>query len=147
MTLVKFNNGNKTTSSVLPALTDLFEPFFNDAFLSDKMVTRIPAVNISETHNDYLIELAAPGLKKDDFQLKLDRNMLMISVEQQNDRQNENGKFSKREFSYSSFVRSFALPDSADDSQIDAEYNDGILKIHIAKKEEAKSISRTINIK
>lgn len=145
MTLVKFNP-EKTNSNLLPGFSDVFQNFFNDSFLNDRMVTRVPAANISESSDHYHIELAAPGLKKDDFKLQLDDHVLSISVEQmQNDKQQERS-YSKREYSYSSFVRSFTLPESADEQQIDARYEHGILMIDIAKKEEAKSVRRQIEI-
>jgi HSP20 family protein len=146
MALVKFSP-EKKNSALLPGFNDIFESFFNDSFLSDRMVTRVPAANISETPDHFHIELAAPGLKKDDFKLKLDQNILSISVEQRMENTDEQKNFSKREYSYNSFVRSFTLPESANDDGIEAEYNDGILKINIAKKEEAKSVSRQIEVK
>src|SRR6185312_2320892 len=146
MTLVKFNP-EKRNSSLLPGFNDVFESIFNDTFFNDRMITRVPAVNISESENNYHIELAAPGLKKEDFKLNLDRNQLSISVEQSADHQDEQKNYNKREYSYSSFVRSFTLPESADDSQINATYTDGILRIDITKSEEAKMVRRQIQIK
>jgi HSP20 family protein len=146
MTLVKFNP-EKRSNSLLPGFNDVFDSIFNDTFLNDRMVARVPAANISETAENYHIELAAPGLKKEDFKLNLDRNVLSISVEQLSESSNEKKNYSKREYSYSSFVRSFTLPESADDSRIEATYTDGVLKVNIAKKEEAKSVSRQIEIK
>jgi HSP20 family protein len=91
--------------------------------------------------------LAAPGLKKEDFKLNLERNQPSISVEQ-NSEQNDNQKnYSKREYNYSLFVRSFKLPASADHGQIEASYTDGILRIDIAKREEGKAVRRQIGIK
>jgi len=145
MTLVKFND--KRSNTLLPGFNDVFESIFNDTFFNDRMITRVPAVNISESENNYHIELAAPGLKKEDFKLNLDRNQLSISVEQSADHQDEQKNYNKREYSYSSFVRSFTLPESADDSQINATYTDGILRIDIAKREEAKAVRRQIEIK
>lgn len=145
MTLVKWNNN--TNNALLPGFNDVFESIFNDTFFNDRMVTRVPAVNISESEDNYHVELAAPGLKKDDFKLNLERNILTISVEQSSNHQDSQKNYSKREYSYSSFVRSFTLPESADDSRIDASYNDGILRIDIAKREEAKMVRRQIEIK
>ena len=145
MTLVKFNN--KANNTLLPGFNDVFDSIFNDTFFSDRMVSRVPAVNISESENNYHVELAAPGLKKEDFKLNLERNQLTISVEQSSDHQDNHKNYSKREYSYSSFVRSFTLPDSADDSRIDATSTDGILRIDIAKREEAKTVRRQIEIK
>jgi HSP20 family protein len=145
MTLVKFNRNKE--NAVMPGVHDIFESIFNDTFFSDRMVSRIPAVNVSETEGHFHIELAAPGLKKEDFKLNLDRNVLNISVEQTTDRQDKQKNYNKREFSYSAFVRSFTLPESADDTAIEASYADGILRVDIAKREEARAVSRQIEIK
>jgi HSP20 family protein len=146
MNLVKFNDGKNRHLS-RTTFDDIFESFFNDSFLSDRMIARVPAVNISETEDKYHIELAAPGLKKEDFKLNLDRDILTISAEQKTEQTDNDKKYNKREYSYTSFVRSFTLPDSIDDANIEAEYTDGILKINVAKKEEAKAASRQIEIK
>lgn len=146
MSLVKFNSDRKN-NALMPGFNDIFESFFNDSFLSDRMVSRVPAVNISETNEEYHIELAAPGLKKEDFKIQMDGNVLSISVEQQKENEVKQKKYNKREYSYSSFVRSFTLPEGADDARIEAAYADGVLKISLPKKEEAKSTSRQIEIK
>jgi HSP20 family protein len=146
MTLVKFN-GNRNNNTLLPGFNDVFESILNDTFFSDRMVTRVPAVNISESADNYHIELAAPGLKKSDFKISIDDNHLNVSVEQQSEQTSDERKFNKREYSYSSFVRSFTLPDKADHNRVEAAYEDGILRIDVAKKEEAKSVSRQIELK
>lgn len=146
MTLVKFNE-RKDLGRLSPGFNDIFENFFNEAFVSDRMVSRVPAVNIAETDGHYHIELAAPGLKKEDFKIDLERNILTISAEKQTEQTENDKKYNKREYSYSSFVRSFTLPESADDANIEAEYTDGVLRISVAKKEEAKMASRQIEIK
>ncbi|MEJ6982254.1 Hsp20/alpha crystallin family protein [Pedobacter sp. P351] len=145
MALVKFNEGNNRNA--LNPLNDMFESFFNDSFISDRLVSRVPAVNISETDGEYHIELAAPGLKKEDFKINLDKNMLNISVEKKSEDTEHNKTYNKREYSYTSFVRSFSMPDSADSENIQAEYTDGVLNIAIPKKEEAKLRAREISIK
>mgnify|MGYP001582936683 CR=1 FL=1 len=145
MALIKFNEG--ITRSGLNPINDIFESFFNDAYISDRMISRVPAVNIYETEGDYRFELAAPGLKKEDFKINLDRNMLHICVEKKSETSEDTKQYNRREYSYTSFARSFALPDSADDAHIDAEYIDGVLKIKVAKKEEAKMATRQISIK
>src|ERR1700743_253181 len=133
MTLVKFNNGQKAYG---------VNPFFNDVFDTilhgDKLVSRVPAVNIAETENEFHIELAVPGLKKEDFKINLEKNILSVSAENKTENVEEGKKYSKREYTYNSFVRSFTLPESADQSKIAAEYTDGILKFNVTKKEEAK---------
>ena len=143
MTLVKFNSNRN--NALLPGFNDVFDSIFNDNFFSDRMVARVPAVNISESTDHFHIELAAPGLKKQDFKISVDNNQLNISVEQQ--AENNDRKYNKREYSYSSFVRSFTLPELADQGNINAAYEDGVLKIDVAKKDEAKTVSRQIELK
>ena len=145
MTLVKFNNNRN--NALMPGFNDVFDSIFNDTFFSDRMVSRVPAVNISESENSYHVELAAPGLNKEDFKLNLEGNQLTITVEQRADHEDNHKNYSKREYSYSSFVRSFTLPESADENGIQATYNDGVLAIDIPKREEAKTVSRQIEIK
>ncbi len=147
MTLVKFNSDKRSNGSLMPGFNDVFDSIFNDTFFSDRMVARVPAANISETADHYHVELAAPGLKKEDFKISLDRNVLNISVERENENNDMQKNFSKREYSYSSFVRSFTLPDTANAENIEAAYTDGVLKIDIAKREEAKQVRRQIEIK
>jgi HSP20 family protein len=146
MTLVKFNNGHKQ-HAVNPWFSDVFDAIVNDSFINDKLQSKIPAVNIAETENEFHIELAAPGLKKEDFKISLDKKVLSVSVEKKSENAEETKKYSKREYSYKSFVRSFTLPDSADYAKIEAQYTDGILNLNIAKKEEAKIQSREIAVK
>jgi len=146
MTLVKFANGQKN-QNVNPFFNDVFESIFNDSFLSDKLATRVPAINIAETENEFHIELAVPGLKKEDFKISLDKNVLSISAEKKAENVEEGKKYSKKEYSYNSFVRSFTLPETVDHAKIEAEYTDGILKLIVAKKEEAKIQSREIAVK
>ncbi|MDR6784621.1 HSP20 family protein [Pedobacter africanus] len=145
MTLVKFNP--KSNTSLMPGFNDVFDSILNDTFFSDRMMTKVPAANISESADHFHVELAAPGLKKEDFKLKLERDVLSISVEQVNDDQHQQRNYAKREYSYSSFVRSFTLPESADQNGIEAKYTDGVLCIAIPKREEAKVQSRQIEIK
>lgn len=146
MTLVKFNP-ERRNNTLMPGFSDVFDSIFNDSFFSDRMVSRVPAVNISESEDQFHIELAAPGLKKEDFKLSVDRNLLSISVERSIENNAQEKNYSKREYSYTSFVRSFTLPESADQNEIQAGYTDGVLKIDIAKKEEAKSVTRQIEIR
>lgn len=145
MSLITFSNTRKPHLS--PAFNGLFESVFNDSLISDRAMSKVPAVNISEDKTQYSIDLAAPGLKKEDFKIQLDKNILTISVEHTSDDKKEGKHYSKREFSYHSFSRAFALPESADDSAIEAEYAQGVLSIHVAKKEQAKPVVRQIHIK
>ena len=145
MTLVKFANGQKNYA-VNPFFNDVFGSLINET-LGDKLVTRTPAVNIAETENEFHIELAAPGLKKEDFKISLDKNILSISADKKAENVEEGKKITKREYSYTSFTRSFTLPETVDHSKIEAEYTDGILKLNVAKREEAKIQTREIAVK
>lgn len=146
MTLVKFSNGQKS-NAVNPWFSDVFDSIINDSFLNDRFVNKVPAVNIAETENEFQIELAVPGLKKEDFKINLDKNVLSVSAEKETENADETKKYSKKEYSYNSFVRSFTLPETADQTKINAEYNDGVLKLVVAKKEEAKLQAREIAVK
>jgi HSP20 family protein len=145
MTLVKFANGAQ--NKALNPFTDVFESLFNDSFVSDRLTTKVPAVNIAETENDFHIELAAPGLKKEDFKINLDKYILSVSAETKSENKQQDKRYSKREYNYTSFVRSFTLPETANQEKISAEYVDGLLKITVAKKEEARSLTREIAIR
>jgi HSP20 family protein len=145
MTLVKINNGLKNNAN--PFFSDVFDSILNDSYISDKLVARVPAVNIAETDNAFNIELAIPGLKKEDFKINLDKNILTVSAEKKAENSAETKKYSKREYSYNLFVRSFTLPDSVDHSKIEADYTDGILTLTVGKREEAKFQSREIAVK
>ena len=100
----------------------------------------VPATNIRESDEGFALELVAPGRKRDDFKIKLDKNLLTISYEQESktEEKDDNGKYSRKEFSYSSFSRSFRLPDTVNFDGIEAKYEDGILHLMIPKNEEAK---------
>ncbi len=98
----------------------------------------LPAVNIVEEDDRFAIEFAAPGLKKEDFKVNLDNNVLSVSSEREESDEEKNKNYTRREFNYTAFQRSFTLPDTADAEKISAEYKDGVLKIEIPKKEEAK---------
>jgi HSP20 family protein len=96
-----------------------------------------PAVNVKEAEKEYKIELAVPGFKKENIDVHLDNDILHISAESKNEKNEEDENFTRKEFSYNSFSRSFQLPQSANNEKIDAKYEDGILKIKVNKKEEA----------
>lgn len=140
MTLLK-RNGN-----LLNQLPVLFDDFINrDTFnwgLSNfsNSNTTIPAVNIKETNESYQVEVAAPGMLKNDFKVELEGNLLTISSEKRDEKEEVEGeKYTRREFSYQAFQRSFTLPkEVVDVDKIQAKYKDGMLQLLIPKKEEAK---------
>lgn len=98
----------------------------------------VPAVNIKELDSQFEIELAVPGMKKDDFEIELEDGVLSFSSTQEEEQVNEKGKFTRREFSYSSFRRSFTLPDSVNPTKIDATYKEGVLLVLLPKHKEAQ---------
>jgi HSP20 family protein len=101
--------------------------------------TTLPSVNIKESTEEFEVELAAPGFVKSDFNIELNHDLLTISSEKKVENETKEGQqFAKREFSYQSFSRSFTLPNTADGEKIKAKYDNGILRISIPKKEEAK---------
>lgn len=101
--------------------------------------TTLPAVNVSETDDEFHIDLAAPGMKKEDFKIHLDDNVLTVSSERKEQKEEKNDYYSRREFSYQSFQRSFTLPEyKVERDKVAAKYVDGILHISIPKREEAK---------
>lgn len=139
MTLVK-RNGN-----LLSPLPMLFDDFFNRDLFNwnnshfSNTNTTIPAVNIRETGDSYEVEVAAPGMTKDDFKVELDGNTLTIRSEKTNRAEETNEKYFQREFSYESFQRSFTLQkEVVDVEKIRAKYENGLLHLSIPKKEEVK---------
>ncbi|MFN8326538.1 Hsp20/alpha crystallin family protein [Flavobacterium sp.] len=99
----------------------------------------VPAVNIRESETEFAVELAAPGKRKEDFIIDLDDNVLTISSETktENEQKDDKGKYTRREFSYSSFKRSFSLPETVNEDEIKASYENGVLHVTMPKKEEA----------
>lgn len=138
MSLIKRENYSPTWSS-----------FFNDFLNRDwydwnnqnysLTNTTIPAVNIKETENEFEVDMAAPGMNKEDFKIELNNNVLTISSEKQTENETKEGKnVTRREFSYQSFSRSFTLPAIVETDQITAKYENGVLRVNIPKKDEAK---------
>jgi len=147
MTLVKFNQRNS-----MPTFVDRF--FNSDPFaLADDLLNReqrfVPAVNIRETEQAFVVELAAPGRKREDFKVEVHDKVLTISSErkEQKEEKDAHGKFTRREFGYERFQRSFTLPELIAEENIKAQYEAGVLHIEIPKKEEARAKSpRLIDI-
>lgn len=137
MTLIKRDAG------YAPVLSNLFDDFLTkDLFnwpSSSSTGTTIPSVNIFETDGEFHVEMAAPGMSKNDFKVELDNNTLTISSQKTSEESEGDDKnYQRKEFSFQSFMRTFHLPDSAAAEKINAKYEDGILKLLIPKKEEAK---------
>lgn len=138
MSLMKWNSNS--------GLTNLFDDVFTRDLMNWGLAnnsttnTTIPAVNIRETAEAFEVEMAAPGMKKEDFKIELDNNQLTIASESEAEREQKEGeRYTRREFSYRSFQRTFTLPkEVVDVDQINARYEHGVLRLVIPKKEEAK---------
>ncbi|HOZ78426.1 MAG TPA: Hsp20/alpha crystallin family protein [Ferruginibacter sp.] len=133
----------KGTAKVPVVFDDFFKPwnewFGNDGFAGRTM--NVPAVNITENENGYMVSLAAPGLKKGDFKIDVNGNMLTISSEKEENKEEKDKKFTRKEYNYSSFSRSFTLPDEINREKIEAKYEEGVLKIELPNREEVKKQS------
>ena len=142
MNLIKFNQ------HPISFLSELMEDFdTNFPFRNRESRGIVPSVNIRESEDSFMLDLAAPGMKKEDFNINLDNNVLTISTEVKSEDEEKNEKYTRREFSYSSFCRSFSLPKSVDLDKIKADYSDGILNLTLPKREESKvAINRQIPI-
>jgi HSP20 family protein len=143
MTLVKFNNhlGQKSFSSFV-------DEFFQElpGNLSKDFNAGFPPVNIHETKDGYHLELNAPGRNKEDFSLNVDNGLLTIGFEKKEENKTEDYKTVRKEFSYKSFKRSFTLDDRIDGGAIQAKYENGVLKLYLPKKEQAKEGAKQIQI-
>jgi HSP20 family protein len=130
MSLVKRNN------AAFPSfVNDLFAPDWFGGM--DGFNNSLPAVNILETEKGFEVEMAVPGMKKEDFKIEVDNDIMTISSETKSDENVTEGTYTRREFTYSSFKRSFTLPETVNTESIDATYENGVLKLSIPKKEEA----------
>ena len=130
---------------------DFFKPWnnwFENDFITERMMT-VPAVNITDNKDDFMVSLAVPGMKKDDFNIDVEGNMITISCEKEEKKEDKEAKFTRKEYNYSSFTRSFTLPEDILKDKIEARYTDGVLKLILPKKEEAKKavISKHIAVK
>jgi HSP20 family protein len=122
-----------------------WDDFFNDRFFNQlSNVTgnsNTPAVNVSEDDKEYTVEVAAPGIDRNDFNLEVDNDILTISKKQKESKEEKSPNYLRREFSYQMFSRSFKLPETIDQDQIRATHESGILKVTLPKKEEEVQLS------
>ena len=136
----------RQNATLFPSLPSLLEDFFNrdwaDSTLANGTYSAtLPAVNVRETNDNFTIDVAAPGMKRDEFKVELDNNVLTISSQHEEKREenDETRNYTRREFNYQSFQRSFSLPENkVEGEKISARYVDGILHITVPKKDEAK---------
>ncbi len=129
MSLIKYSPLQKVTDH-------LFNSNIAD-FIGSDSVNNHPSVNIIDTDKAYRIELAAPGRSKEDFNINVEKDRLVISIEKREENISEGSKYTRREFSYASFKRSFNLGEHVDTTNISAAYENGVLLINVPKKEEA----------
>ena len=148
------NKAIEKPRSSRPSLFDRgwVEKFFNspmDDYFNFGKMANVPAVNVSETDKEFKLSIAAPGLEKADFKVDADDDMLTISAEhERDDKEEKNGKYNRREYNYSSWSRSFSIPENCDLDKIDAEYRNGELKVVIPKKEiKEPKRAKTISVK
>ncbi len=136
MSLIKYN---------WPMLSD----FFDDDWLKTRFSNGgswTPAINIIENDDNYEIEVAAPGLKKDDFNVELENGILTISGKTEKEEEEKKKNYTRREFSYRSFTKSFTLPENVIDEDIAAKYEDGVLMLTLKKSEKALPPKREVKI-
>ena len=133
------------STRTLTRSTGMLPSIFEDLFRNDFFETgswgrmlNVPAVNVVEKNDEYKLFLAAPGMKKSDFKIDIDGNMLTISAELEEKKEQKEEKFTREEYNYSSFSRSFTLPDEVNKEKVEAVYTDGVLKLFLPKREEAK---------
>ncbi|OZV68717.1 Hsp20/alpha crystallin family protein [Winogradskyella aurantia] len=140
-------NGSESNSGLgfrtLPRMSswidDIINSSFNGEFMSNfNTGITLPAVNIIDNDEDYIVEMAVPGLKKSDFDISIDNMLLSISAERQSEHEDDSKTFTRREFGYASFKRTFTLPETVQTEKINASYNDGILRVVLPKRDEAK---------
>ena len=139
MSLVKFNHR--------PQIGNIWEDFLGNTDLLDRNYNKstVPAVNIKESENAFILELAVPGMDKKDFKVELEDNRLVVSAKKESTKEEGKEEYSRKEFSYQSFERSFTLPKNINNKEIDGTYTNGILVITIPKLTEQK-LSKSINI-
>ncbi len=141
MSLIKFNNRRRLfpswTNEGLKNFLSSDDFFNNDFFEEDSLM---PAMNVKEHDDDFEIEFAAPGFNKKDFEVTIDENILNVCGEKKHEIEEKEEDFTRKEFSYNSFKRSITLPKSVNtDQEVKATYKNGILKLNLLKKEEAKT--------
>jgi len=130
----------------------LFNEFFPENTLDSINYERIsiPAVNISENFTNFVLEIAIPGIKKEDVSIEIEKDTLLVSSKttekSEAEETTEKGSYSRREFNFSSFKRSFKLPKSINKENVEASFENGVLRIELPKLEEAKNIKRMVEI-
>jgi HSP20 family protein len=122
------------------------DTFFDDSLLLQEQNLSIPAANVTEGDSSYTIKMAVPGLEKDDFNVEIDNNVLTVSSKKEKSAETQEDNFTRKEYSYSSFKRSFSIPENTNTDSIEANYKNGELILTIPKKEVTVSKSKLIEV-
>ncbi|MBK9276155.1 MAG: Hsp20/alpha crystallin family protein [Flavobacteriales bacterium] len=146
MTIVKYRPKASYVSPFNTLVSEFFGRDMNSMFGLDEPRQALPSVNIIERDAEFKLEVMAPGYKKEDLKVNVEDNVLTVSAEKKNEEQKDGDRFTRREFHFSSFTRSFRLPESADADRIKAEYTDGILHLSIPKVEATKPKAKEIAV-
>jgi HSP20 family protein len=125
----------KKEEDLFPSFSSLIDDFWGRDYVKKMEAgTTIPAVNVLEDDNEFDVEVAAPGFKKEEFKIQVENNQLTISSEHKEEKEEKGKKVTRKEFNYNTFTRTFTLPDNINQDAIDAEYADGMLKVILPKK-------------
>jgi HSP20 family protein len=151
MTLIKWK---KPSENGLPnnqiiyntPFTGLMENFFGDDFLTKEYASFVPSANVSEETDRFNLELSAPGFEKENFKIVLNKGVLNISGEHKSEKEATEKNYTRKEYNYGSFQRSFTLPEEVNEDKIDAKYENGILKVVLPKKEGKIQTAKEITI-
>jgi HSP20 family protein len=144
MSLIKYNN-----RTIAPGIFQLLNDVVNDDFNTPSRSVRRefnPAVNVKETDKSFEIEMAVPGIEKKDINVEVEKEVLTISSEMKDEKNEEFDNYSRREFHFTSFKRSFKVPKEAEVSKIEAKQENGVLSIKIPKKEEKVNLKKMIKV-
>jgi HSP20 family protein len=134
------------SSRMLSPFDDLLRTNFLDRWNQDLLTT--PSVNIRETKKEYLVELAVPGMRKEDFNINVENNVMTVSCEKEEEKtDNDEDNWARREYNYSRFSRTFTIPDNANGEKVSAKYVDGVLHLSLPKTgDTAKPSGRRIKV-
>ena len=144
MTIVKFNNKPNNGFNLLDNFFNEFPTLFKDDFGAN--FKNFAPVNIKETKNAYEVEVVAPGFEKNDFNINLEKNILIISAEKKSDIRKEDEKQIRNEYSYRSFKRSFTLDEKIDSEKVEAKYVNGVLTLNLPREVEVKASAKEISV-
>jgi|SRR3954464_2698303 HSP20 family protein len=149
MTLIKWNkpsNGLEKRNYLFPSVEDFFTEFFNPGLIQKEQAGFVPATNITENENSYMIELNAPGFQKEDFNIQVSDEVLTISGQHKGEKTKKEDSFVRKEYNYGSFSRSFHLADLVNQENIAAKYENGILKLALPKNKTQIKPSKQIKV-